>query len=220
MTDTSITREAALAAYRPIREAICQHLNGAMKYASGKAIKEAARRIGLLSSGTIVADSSSEMNLAFDLVVFGTRPDRSRAIDRYARASHFPAGSIEATVLAALRSSTFHVVQVKTRHDIAGLVIDDVFRDRELWLMDEALAETATEGLILAARMIRAGSFWSTAGATVPLDGDTFRDAFLSMAERRHTLGPRTLDDPRLPEAIYSAAIRNGAMSAIAFGAR
>jgi hypothetical protein len=219
MTDTAMTRRDVVTNYRAAREAICQHLNAAVKFASGKAIKDAARRIGLLSNSIVVADCFSEMALAFDLVVFGARADRSRAIDRYARASRFPAGSIEATVLAAMQASTFHIVQVKERHDIAGIIVDDVFRQNELWLMDEGFEATVTNGVVLAGRLVRLDPYCTTAGATVPLDRDVFQDAFYSLAAARHQdFGAATLDDPRLPEAIYAAAIRNGAMNSIAFG--
>lgn len=219
MANDLTTRRDALTNYRAAREAICRHLNGAVKFASGKAIKEAARKIGLVSNSTIVADCFSEMALAFDLVVFGARTDRSRAIDRYARASRFPAGSIEATVLEVMRVSKFHIIQVKARHDIAGIVVDDVFRQNELWLMDEGFEQTAENGLVLAGRLVRLGPFCATAGATVPLDRNVLQDAFYSMATARNQdFGAATLDDPRLPEAIYAAAIRNGAMNSIAFG--
>ena len=219
MANDLATRHDALTNYRAARDAICRHLNGAMKFTSGKAIKQAARKIGLLSSSVIVADSFSEMALAFDLVVFGAATDRSRAIDRYARASRFPAGSIDATVLEAMRVSKFHIIQVKARHEIAGLVVDEVFRQDELWLMNEGFEETAEDGLVLAGRLVRLGPFCATAGATVPLDRNVLQDALYSMVvARNRDFGPKTLDDPRLPEAIYAAAIRNGAMNAIAFG--
>jgi|SRR5580658_1017099 hypothetical protein len=217
-TEISMTRDGVVARYRPIRRAIRQHLDGAVKYSSGRAIKDAARRINLLANGTIAAESFSEMTLAFDLVVFGGKPDRSRAIDRYARASHAPAGSVEATVLAAMQATTFHIIQVKTRHNIAGIVVDDVFRQKELWLMDEGFEATLTNGLVLATRLIYLDPFYSTAGVSVPLEKDILRDALFSLAVRGREFGPETLDDPRLPEAIYAAAVRSGAMSSIAFG--
>jgi hypothetical protein len=204
--------------YRAARQAICKHLNAAVKFASGKAIREAARRIGLLSNSTIVADSFSEMNLAFDLVVFGARADRSRAIDRYARASRFPAGSIDATVLAAMQASSFRIVQVKTRHDIAGLIVDDVFGQDELWLMDEGFEATLEDGRVLATRLIRLDPFCAAAGASVPLERNVLQDALFTLSTRQQGFGPQTLDSPRLPEAIYAAAIRSGAMNTIAFG--
>lgn len=43
------------------------------------------------------------------------------------------------------------------------------------------------------------------------------RHALLSLAARRGTLNPASLDDSRLPEAVYAAAIRGGAMDTINF---
>ena len=41
--------------------------------------------------------------------------------------------------------------------------------------------------------------------------------ALFSLAARQQAFGPATLDSPRLPEAIYAAAIRNGAMNSIEY---
>ena len=125
MSEQETSREDLLTRYRGYRQAIQLHLNAAVNFLSVAMIKEASRRIGLLSANTIVADHFSEMTLALDLAVFGQKPGRSRAIDRYAQATPFPDGSVEAVTLAALRANTFRVVRVKERHPIAGLIVDD-----------------------------------------------------------------------------------------------
>jgi hypothetical protein len=218
MSDHAMTRDDVLLHYRTCRQAIRHHLNAAIKYTSAATIKETARRIGLLSEGVIAADSFAEMTLAFDLVVFGTKAERSRAIDRYARANRSPDGSVEAIVLAALQAGTFHIVQVKGRHHIAGVVVEDVVREKEMWLMDEGFEATLTDGMVLATRLIRLDPFHSTAGASVPISRYILQDALLSLAARRGTLNAASLDDPRLPEAVYAAAIKSGAMDTISFG--
>jgi hypothetical protein len=217
MTTTMTTREEVLERYRPMRQSIIRHLNAALKYASGKAMMDAARRIGMLHGNTIVADSESELNLASDLAVFGGRADRSRAIDRYARANQFPAGSVDASVLAAMRTSIFRIIHFRSRHVLAGINADNVFGQDELWLMDEGFEASAENGLVLAARLVDLGPFYATAGACVPMGRDILLDAVSSLVGRRQTIAPSTLDNPRLPEAIYAAAIRGGAMSSIEF---
>lgn len=212
-----MTREDVLLQYRTCRQAIRHHLDAAIKYTSAAAIKEAARRIGLLSKGVIAANSFAEMTLAFDLVVFGTKAQRSRAIDRYARANRFPDGSVEAIVLAALQAETFRIIQVRGRHHVAGIVVEDVFRKEEMWLMDEGFEATLPDDLVVAARLIRLDPFYSTAGASVPISSAILQDALLSLAARRGALNPPSHDDPRLPEAVYAAAIKSGAMDTMSF---
>lgn len=210
-------REALLDHYRPLRSAIQLHLNAALKCVSPSAIKEAARRIGLLTDGTIIADHFSEMVLAYDLAVFGEKPGRSRAIDRYAKTAHFPDGSPEAVCLKALQRATFRVVRVKGRHDVLGLVLDDVARKEELWLIDEGFEATLKEGLLLALRTVPLGSFHATAGAVAPIDAGIFTDAISSLAARRGKIDASILDDPRMPESVYAAAIASGAMQSMDF---
>jgi hypothetical protein len=218
MFDHELSRDDALQQYRAYRAAIRRHLGGAIKHTSAATIKEAARRIGLLSDGAIACDSPREMTMAFDLAVFGTRAGRSRAIDRYARANRFPEGSTEATVLAALQAATFHIVLASRHHHVAGVVVEDLFRKQDIWLMDEGLDATMPDGTLLAARLIRLDPFHATASASVPISRSDLRNALLSLAARRATLDPASvIDDPRLPEAIFATAIKSGAMDGISF---
>jgi hypothetical protein len=212
MLDQEIGREDLLTLYRGYRQAIQLHLNAALKCVSAAAVKDAARRIGLLSNNTIVADHFSEMTLAFDLAVFGQKPGRSRAIDRYARANRFPDGSVEAVTLAAMQTNMFRVVRVNERHQTAGIIVEDIANKETLWLMDEGLDATSVEGTVLAARFICIETFHTTIGAIVPVEQDLFEDALYSLAARRGKLDLSSLNDPRLPETIYATAISHGAL--------
>jgi hypothetical protein len=217
MSEQETSREDLLTRYRGYRQAIQLHLNAAVNFLSVAMIKEASRRIGLLSANTIVADHFSEMTLALDLAVFGQKPGRSRAIDRYAQATPFPDDSVEAVTLAALRANSFRVVRVKERHPIAGLIVHDLAHREELWLMDEGLEASSHEGAGLAARLIPLETFHTTAGAIVPVAEDMFKHALHSLAARRGKLDFSALDDPRLPEALYAAAISSNAMEYMAY---
>ena len=154
------------------------------------------RRVGLLSGGAIVADSFDEMTLAFDLAVLGTQPGRSRAIDRYARAHPPTPGSDEAVTLDALRHCRFRIIRVLRRHEIAGLVVEDIVSHEELWLMDEGLEATAPEGAAFGTRLLRLNGFYMTAGAAVPVTGDVLeaaiasRPVWLNDAQFRFVDGP------------------------------
>src|SRR3954451_14833993 len=88
-------RRETIDRYRHLREVAKQHVSGALKHLSKNAINDAARRVGLLSGGAIVADSFDEMTLAFDLAVLGPHQSRSRTIDRCARPHQRGAGSDE-----------------------------------------------------------------------------------------------------------------------------
>jgi hypothetical protein len=211
------TRQETIDRYRHLREVAKGYLSGALKHLSKSAINDAARRVGLLSRGTIVADSFDEMTLAFDLAVLGPQRGHSSAIDRYARA-HPPApGSDEAVTLDALRHCRFHIIRVLRRHETAGLIVEDIVSHGELWLMDEGLEMTASEGAAFGTRLLRLDGFHMTAGAAVPLTRDVLEAAIASRPVWLNDDQLRFADDPRFPEALYAAAVRSGKMQFIKF---
>ena len=98
-----------------------------------------ARRLGLAQGKTLVVDSMDDLNLAFDLVIHTASKDRSRAIDRYARAAKLAPEFRRVIVLEAMRRARFSIISFVRRHPVAGLIVKDVFRDDDVWLVDEGL---------------------------------------------------------------------------------
>src|SRR4051794_41385543 len=75
------------------------------------------------------------------------QPDHTRAVDRYAGAARLQPGSDEALVLEAMRRARFSVWRVERRHEVAGLVVQDLLRQGEAWLVDEAMERSAPPGM-------------------------------------------------------------------------
>jgi hypothetical protein len=133
------SRDEVLARYRRLREVSKQHHSKAMDFLSGDAVLSHARRLGLAHGRDLILESMDVLTLAFDLAIHTAPEGRSRAIDRYARSTRYAAGSDEALALEALRNARFAIILVKGRHQAAGLIATDVFRQNELWLVDEGL---------------------------------------------------------------------------------
>ena len=76
-----------LTRYRHLREISKRHHSAVLDFLAKDAIIFQARRIGLAQGKTLVLDSIDDLNL-FDLAIHTAPKDRSRAIDRYARAAH------------------------------------------------------------------------------------------------------------------------------------
>ena len=108
------------------------------------------------------------MTLVFDLALHATREARSRALDRYARATPPPPGSDEARMLDAMRHARFSIWRVERRHETAGLVVADVLREAEEWLVDEKLEASAPENMAFAGRICEPDDFAMTCGVVVP----------------------------------------------------
>ena len=172
-----ISRDEILTRYRHLRAISVRHHNGALEFLSKSALLEHARHLGLTVGKTLVAESMDELTLAIDLAVYTARPGHARAIDRYAaRAAPSQPGSDEFVVLEAMRQARFSVWRVERRHEVAGLIVQDLLRQGEAWLVDEALEQSAPEGMTMAIRLGTPDLFAMTSGIIVPVDRIGFEE--------------------------------------------
>jgi hypothetical protein len=158
-----------------------------------------------------------ELTLAFDLAIHTAPAGRSRAIDRYARSVQFAPGSDEALVLEAMRNSRFAIIKVQRRHPSAGLIVTDLFRKTELWLVDEGLEVSLPAGTVYATRYCAPVPFVMTAGVGMPVDSELLMSAIESAPQLLHKSRAEAIEDRRLAQAIYRAAIADGIMEGIAY---
>ena len=135
------SRAEVLARYRHLREISGRHQQEVVDLLSDDAVVYQARRLGLAIGRTIIADDK-EMKYAFDLAIHTAPPNRTPAINRYARAARFAPESDEARLLEAMRNSQFTLFRVDRRHETAGLIVTDLVRRKEIWLVDEAMERT------------------------------------------------------------------------------
>jgi hypothetical protein len=157
-----------------------------------------------------------ELNYVYDLAIHTASPERSRAIDRYAKSARLAEGSDEALVLEAMRNGQFSILLIERRHETAGLIATDLFRGCETWLVDIGLESSMTEGNIMATRLFTPERFSMTAGVNVPLDLSMFEDVLAGLPRRLGRVPPATVIDNRhFAEAIYSFALANGIMDRI-----
>ena len=69
------------------------------------------------------------------------------------------------------------------RHPVAGLIVKDLFRGVEVWLVDEGLESSLPDGAALATRLYTPERFAMTAGVLVPLDLELIEDAIAGMPQ-------------------------------------
>jgi hypothetical protein len=129
-------REEILNHYHHLREISIRHHSGATKCLVGQTFVEQAKHLGLAYGRTLVAESEEEMTLVFDLAIHTAKGGRSRAIDRYAKSASLEPGSDEVLMLDAMRRAQFSVWQIERLHDTVGVVVSDMLRDGETWLLD------------------------------------------------------------------------------------
>ena len=203
------SRHEVLARYRHLREISRLHNNNALNFLSKDAILQIAR-LGLAEGKTFVLDSIDELTLAFDLAIYTAPAERSRAIDRYAGSANLEPGSDEANVLEAMRNARFGILLVQRRHEAAGLIVTDMLRTVELWLVDEGLETSLPDGTMFATRYYTPDRFSITAGVAMPVDPDLLESAIKPMPHLLRKSLEEAIGDRRFAEAIYRAGIAAG----------
>ena len=178
---------------------------------------EQARRLGIVRGRTLILDSEDELALVHDLALYGRQGGRKRPLDRYASSQRISLDSDEARVLDAMLAARFVLIRLERRHPEAGMIVTDLMRDEEFWLVDEGMEASMPVGFKIATRVFSPEDFHMAAGVFVPLAG-----AFLMSAlTRRPLLSRMNLDeaaqDRRFAEAIYREAIHAGAMERVRF---
>jgi hypothetical protein len=211
-----MTRTEILTRYRRLRQISNEHHHYVLDVVANDVMLDCAKRLGLKTNGkSIIHCSKNEMILVEDAATYLPRPGRSSPIDRYARSAGFADGSDEALVLDAMRNARFSFWRVERRHETAGLILRDLLRDEETWLVDESMEEFASPGYEIAARLVQPEGFAINARITVPIVAELLEEvrargqALLQM--QNHILA----SDPRLVVTIYRAAVAIGLMDSV-----
>ena len=214
---TLSSRAEVLTRYRRFREISKQHHSAVLDFLPKDTVISQAQHLGLAHGKALILGSVDDLNLAFDLAIHTAPKDRSRAIDRYARAVRLPPESDESLVLEAMRHARFSIVSSVRRHAVAGLVVKDLFRGVECWLVDEGLESSLPSGAALATRLFTPEGFTMTAGVLVPLDIELIEDAVADTPQLLRKGHREVIDDRRFAEAIYRTALASGVMEQVAY---
>jgi hypothetical protein len=200
-------RDDIVRRYRRDRAIAVKIQTEALEHIAQPTLLKQAKRLGLSHGKTLVLNSEDELTLVFDLLMYTTaRGLRSRAIDRYARVHVPPSGSDEERVLTALQASRFSRFRVEERHAAAGLMIRDLLRSEEIWLMDESLEASATPGTVLGTRIAKPDVFAMTCGAMIPINREMLQ-MLARLIDEAGVEPTRLADDPRLAESLYRTAV-------------
>lgn len=216
-SSASLSRVELLTRYRRFREIGRQHHSALLKFLSKDAIVSQARRLGLAQGKTLILDNVNDLNLVFDLLIYTAPKDRSRAIDRYARSARPAPETDEALVIEAMQHARFAIITRTGRHPVAGLLVKDLFRGDDYWLVDEALESSLPDEAMLATRLYNLDGFTMTAGVVVPLDTELIEDAIVETPQLLRKVPNEAIDDRRLAEAIYRAAVVSGIMEQVGY---
>ena len=213
------SRDETLARYHHLREISKRHHANIQAFLSGDAIFRHGRRLGLAQGKTFILDSMDEMVLVMDLAIHTAPADRSRAIDRYANSAPYASGTDEALMLEAMRQARFAILLARRRHPAVGLIVTDLFREIDLWLIDEGLERSLPIGAAFATRYYSPSNepFVMTAGVAVPVETRALLDVVASVPQLTRKSRIEAMDDRRFAEAIYRGAVENGTAAKTAY---
>jgi hypothetical protein len=211
-----MTRTEILTRYRRLRQISKEHHRAVLDIIAPDVLLDWAKRLGLTEGKKVLLGSEHEMTLVEDLATYMPRLGRSHPIDRYARSAQLASGSDEALVLEAMRRARFSMWRVERRHETAGLILRDVMRGEETWLVDETMETDPPLGLTIAGRLLRPESFAMTARIVVPISVDLVNDMFdRTPPAVRSADGDLLAKDPRFAIGVYRAAVATGAMDTV-----
>ena len=217
MGSASLTRAELLVRYRRLREIGKQHHSALLKFIAKDAVLSQARRLCLAKGKTLLLNSWEDMNLVFDLLIYTAPQHRTRGIDRYARVTKFAPESNEGLVVQAMQNARFSIITFTRRHPIAGLIVKDLYRGIECWLVDEGLEGSLPIGAVLATRLYSVDDFAMTTGISVPLDGELIMHVIADTPQLHRKKPEYVIDDFRFAEAIYRAAVVSGSVAQIVY---
>jgi hypothetical protein len=198
-----VTRAEISSRYRHLRQISKELHEAVLDITAADVLLDWARRIDLTQGRTVISDSESEIVLAEDLAIYLARLGRPHPLDRYARAAGFAPGSDKAIVLEAMRQARFSLWHIERHHKTTGLILRDLLREEEIWLIDEAMVKNARPGREMAARLVQPDRFAMTARVIVPINPvlmtrpELMEEVFTRAPALRSLQGKALAEDPR-----------------------
>ena len=215
MTEETIlpTREAILARYRPIRTSIQTALAAAVKHCRKPETDRAAKHLDLVDREQLKDEETAAM--LFDVALFEPNQRGRRAFDSFLDKRIGTLDAASQDVARRLGTAFFSIFRVAGRHEIAGVWLEDMLApNQRLWLLDESLEISASEGLVIAMRVFDSGPFHAGFGIVVQPDAEAV--AFCTSAAARgeplpvrHSLAAALYGDDIARSAV-SDAIESG----------
>ncbi len=197
-----MTRDEALALYRPIRAAIRQVLRDAVGACSRADFTRAAKQLGCWSDGGMVLPEGDETpEMISDVALFEPNQRGRRAYDRFLLGRAQQLSAPDLVLAERMAGAAFSIFRCAGRHEVAGVWLEDLLdEDRRFWIMDEGLEASAAEGVIFATRLFDAGPFHAGFGIIAHPDAETVQMCVQTQASSgrhpfRHSLAATLYGD-------------------------
>jgi hypothetical protein len=170
-----MTREEALALYRPIRAAIKRILSAAVPACNQADLTRSAKQLGLWAEGKIfLAEEDIATEMLSDIALFEPNQRGRRAFDHFLADKARQLDAVDFVLAQRMGKALFSLFRCTARHGTAGIWINDLLDgNRSLWLMDEAMEATVPTGEAFGMRLFDGGEFHVGFGIVVSADEET-----------------------------------------------
>ena len=164
--------------YKQLRK-INRKLNNILpRQLSKQAIEKCGQKLGIMNGNTLVLQDMDEISVVMDYCIYDYYENRSNAVSRYMVKFPPAPDSDEHVVLKAMSESFYTLIQVEHVLPGVGVQADDLLGDKQFLIIDLGFSETATQGLVLATRLLSFADFTMTSGAPLVVFPETLSEIF------------------------------------------
>ena len=163
--------DVVLDQYRHLRQISLELNQTLVRRLPKQALRECAKKLGLLSGKTFVFGSSHEMDLLADYCLYSYRPGGNSIMELHLKQSPPPPKSDEMALLLSMMRSRYSLFSIEEVVKGIGVVLKDRLQHEKLFLMDIGLGNSAVLDLPLAGRIMPLGNLYMSTGVLVPILG-------------------------------------------------
>jgi hypothetical protein len=175
------------------------------------AIKECAKKLGMLHRNTLVVSCEDEVSVLMDYCLFHFRINKVNMISRHLLMSPPAKDSIEMELLETMQKAYYSLLIVEKVFENKGVLVFDAVNKKDIFLIDLGLSISADAGMMFASHIIPIDQFYRTSGAMLPIPDSLFEDEIASIVEKFFTK-----NDVLSPaqEALFAAQVIRAALKA------
>jgi hypothetical protein len=177
-------RPALLAHYRRLRQAQRGLHTALFKGLPKDVLEEGGTDLGLLEGNHLILGDEAEMAIFMDYCIYSVRRDGRNAVERFLAESPPGPNSEEAALLQAMCGARYSLFVVERILPDRGVELRDLLLQEPVSLVDLGLSRTASEGLVLASRIIAPPGLAMTTGASLPVDPATREEVVERLGSR------------------------------------
>jgi hypothetical protein len=218
-----MTRDEALALYRPVRASVRRILNAAISVCNQSDLMRAAKQLALWRDGKIsMPEEDMAAEMLSDIALFEPNQRRRRAFDVFLGGKKRKVDAADFEMAQRMGKAFFSLFRCAARHEFAGIWLEDLLDDnRKIWLMDEGMEASAPIVGAFGMRIFDAGEFHVGFGIVAPSDDETTEFSIQGVTRNgrvpfRHSLAATLYGDALFGSGVISPELDEAFTHALA----